>query len=145
MKTKEKHKNGTSLNEMFYNKKTQRLEKIDNRLVRKERRLENVNNKTKIQFNDLNQEDDLLVLQEDECKLSMKLLGKKEKEQTKFAVRQVKQLHDKKVLYEDVFEDSDVEYEILEDKKIKENIVIKNNNKETYEYQYLLTLENLTL
>ena len=145
MKTKEKQKNRTSLNEMFYNKKTQRLEKIDNRLVRKERRLENVNNKTKIQFNDLNQEDDLLVLQEDECKLSMKLLGKKEKELTKFAVRQVKQLHDKKVLYEDVFEDSDVEYEILEDKKIKENIVIKNNNKETYEYQYLLTLENLTL
>ena len=145
MKTKEKQKNRTSLNEMFYNKKTQRLEKIDNRLVRKERRLENVNNKTKIQFNDLNQEDDLLVLQEDECKLSMKLLGKKEKEQTKFAVRQVKQLQDKKVLYEDVFEDSDVEYEILEDKKIKENIVIKNNNKETYEYQYLLTLENLTL
>ena len=145
MKTKEKQKNRTSLNEMFYNKKTQRLEKIDNRLVRKERRLENVNNKTKIQFNDLNQEDDLLVLQEDECKLSMKLLGKKEKEQTKFAARQVKQLHDKKVLYEDAFEDSDVEYEILEDKKIKENIVIKNNNKETYEYQYLLTLENLTL
>ena len=105
MKTKEKQKNRTSINEMFYNKKTQRLEKIDNRLVRKEGRLENVNNKTKIQFNDLNQEDDLLVLQEDECKLSMKLLGKKEKEQTKFAVRQVKQLQDKKVLYEDVFED----------------------------------------
>ncbi len=145
MKTKEKQKNRTSLNEMFYNKKTQRLEKIDNRLVRKERRLENVNNKTKIQFNDLTQEDDLLVLQEDECKLSMKLLGKKEKEQTKFAARHVKQLHDKKVLYEDAFEDSDVEYEILEDKRIKENIVIKNNNKETYEYQYLLTLENLTL
>ena len=138
MKTKEKQKNRTSLNEMFYNKKTQRLEKIDNRLVRKERRLENVNNKTKIQFNDLTQEDDLLVLQEDECKLSMKLLGKKEKEQTKFAARHVKQLHDKKVLYEDAFEDSDVEYEILEDKRIKENIVIKNNNKETYEYQYLL-------
>lgn len=145
MKTKEKQKNRTSLNEMFYNKKTQRLEKIDNRLVRKERRLENVNNKTKIQFNDLTQEDDLLVLQEEECKLSMKLLGKKEKEQTKFAARHVKQLQDKKVIYEDVFEDSDVEYEILEDKKIKENIVIRNNNKETYEYQYLLTLENLTL
>ncbi len=44
-----------------------------------------------------------------------------------------------------MFEDSDIEYEILDDRKIKENIVIKKNNKDHYEYQYLISLENLTL
>ncbi len=74
MNKNNKQKYRTSLNEMFYNKKTKRLEKIDNRLVRRKGGIENVNNKTKIQFNDLNSQNELLTLQEDSFKLSIKLL-----------------------------------------------------------------------
>lgn len=128
----------------FFNKESNKEEVVDNHLVANELGFNNFNSDFKLNFlNPSSLSNDIVSLVKDDYKVVFKLIGKKENNLTQLNKIKAKLINDYKVIYEDIFADSSIEYEILNDKKIKENIVIKNNNKNEYVYEYEIEINNL--
>ena len=128
----------------FFNKENNKEEVVDNHLVANELGFNNFNSDFKLNFlNPSSLSNDIVSLVKDDYKVVFKLIGKKENNLTQLNKIKAKLINDYKVIYEDIFTDSSIEYEILDDKKIKENIIIKNNNKNEYVYEYEIEINNL--
>ena len=128
----------------FFNKESNKEEVVDNHLVANELGFNNFNSDFKLNFlNPSSLSNDIVSLVKDDYKVVFKLIGKKENNLTQLNKIKAKLINDYKVIYEDIFTDSSIEYEILDDKKIKENIIIKNNNKNEYVYEYEIEINNL--
>ena len=128
----------------FFNKESNKEEVVDNHLVANELGFNNFNSDFKLNFlNPSSLSNDIVSLVKDDYKVVFKLIGKKENNLTQLNKIKARLINDYKVIYEDIFTDSSIEYEILNDKKIKENIIIKNNNKNEYVYEYEIEINNL--
>lgn len=128
----------------FFNKESNKEEVVDNHLVANELGFNNFNSDFKLNFlNPSSLSNDIVSLVKDDYKVVFKLIGKKENNLTQLNKIKARLINDYKVIYEDIFADSSIEYEILNDKKIKENIIIKNNNKNEYVYEYEIEINNL--
>lgn len=139
----EKNKKIVITSNSFFDKKKQRFEEVDNSLIKKGKCFKNKKGQFDIIFNNQNEGKDLVELKTDEYKLSFNLIGKKEEGNYKLNKKDFRKVHDTKVIIDNVFEDEDLEFEIVNNNEIKELIVINKNNKESYEYEYEIKVENL--